>query len=129
MMRYGAQWTDPLTPRLPTVSLPAESPRPASSYTLPTSTFTSYRQLPTAPAPVFGRTYEDPRPISRSYSTSSRHSGSSSFFMSVLLGHTEPGKHQEPTISQRNMRAGGEYLRGPTQARQRTDLQLREPDP
>jgi len=83
-MRYGQWTTGPLTPRLPTVSLPAESPRAASaipdrlpsSQTWPTNSFASHKQIPipTAPAQSFGRNYEYPRaPLTRNYSTSSSH--------------------------------------------------------
>ncbi|KAF7348131.1 Metallo-beta-lactamase protein [Mycena sanguinolenta] len=59
---YYSQWsTGPLAPRLSTISLPPESPRPASAFSerqpWPTSSFTSQRQNPiaTAPARRFGR--------------------------------------------------------------------------
>ncbi|KAJ7364810.1 hypothetical protein DFH08DRAFT_840036 [Mycena albidolilacea] len=72
-------WRGLFAPRLPVVSLPAESPRPASAFAdrglgdrqlapqlWPTSTFVTHRQAPTPTAPTqdFGRNHEYPRPSS-----------------------------------------------------------------
>ncbi|KAJ7228128.1 hypothetical protein B0H12DRAFT_232888 [Mycena haematopus] len=66
-MRYTQWTTGPFTPRLPIISLPAESPRPVSAIPerqpRPTSPFTSQRRISisTAPAQSFGRNHEYPR--------------------------------------------------------------------
>ncbi|KAF7364701.1 Metallo-beta-lactamase protein [Mycena venus] len=81
MMRWS---TGPYAPRLPIVSLPAESPRPATAYpdrlpssqAWPTSSFAPHRQFPPPSAPIQGpgRNYEYTRAaLTRSYSTSSSH--------------------------------------------------------
>ncbi|KAJ6453082.1 hypothetical protein C8R45DRAFT_1083136 [Mycena sanguinolenta] len=59
-MRHSQWSTGPFTPRLPTISLPPESPRAASAFSerqpWPTSSFTSQRQIPSQTASrSFGR--------------------------------------------------------------------------